>query len=91
MLAEILEDGMNEMMNYVSGSTKCVWMSQDIRVVDILKLAEEAMGVSVRELKMWYTMKFDQRMMLPFQDDGNVMSMMRGNDCHGYLYVGGMG
>ena len=40
---------------------------------------------------MWYTMKFDRRMMVPFKDNGDVVSMMRGNDGHGYLYVGGMG
>jgi len=33
-------------------------------VVDVLKLVEQAMAVSVREVKMWYTMKFDQRMMV---------------------------
>jgi len=36
-------------------------------------------------------MKFDPRMMVLFQDNGDVVSMMRGNDGHGYLYVGGMG
>ena len=78
---------MNGMLNYVGGNTKCAWMSQDMTVEDILKLVEQAMGVSVREVKMWYSMKFDRRMMVPFQDNGDVVSMMRGNDGHGYLYV----
>ena len=91
MLGGILEGGVNGMMNYVGGNTKCVWMSQDMTVEDVLKLVEQAMGVSVREVKMWYTMKFDRRMMVPFKDNGDVVSMMRGNDGHGYLYVGGMG
>jgi len=54
----ILEDGMNGMMNYVGGSTRCVWMSQDMRVADVLKVVEQAMGISVRESKIWYCMKF---------------------------------
>ena len=29
--------------------------------------------------------------MLLFQDDGDVVSMVRGNNGHVYLYVGGMG
>ena len=78
----ILEDGMNGMNNYVSGNTRCV--------EDVLKLLEWAMGMSVWELKIWYSMKFDRRMMLVFEDDGDIVSMMRGNDGHGYLYVGGM-
>ena len=60
-------------------------MSQNMRVADVLKLIEHAMGMSVRELKIWYSTKFDRRMMLPFQDDGDVVSMIRGNDGHGYL------
>ena len=91
MLGGMLEDGKNGMINYVGGSTKCIWISQDMRVTDVLKLVEQAMGVSVREFKVWYSMKFDRKMMLPFKDDGDVVSMMRENDGHGYLYVGGMG
>ena len=66
-------------------------MSEDMRVANVLELLERAMEMSVGELKVWYSIKFDRRMMPPFQDDGDVVSIMRENDGHGYLYVGGMG
>jgi len=35
-------------------------------------------------------MKFDRRLLLPFENDGDIRSMMRGNDGHAYLYVTAM-
>jgi len=30
-----LDDGVNGVMTYVGGNTRCVWMSQDMRVADV--------------------------------------------------------
>jgi len=35
-------------------------------------------------------MKFDRRLLLPFENDGDIRSMMRGNDGHAYVYVTAM-
>lgn len=35
-------------------------------------------------------MKFDWRLLIPFKRDVNVMSIMRGNEGHAYLYITGM-
>jgi len=60
-----------------------------MRFVDVLKLVEHAMGVVLKEVNVWYTMKFDKRLLLPLENDGDIRSMMRGNDGHAYLYVTG--
>ena len=56
----------------------------------MLKLVEHAMGVVLKEVKVWYTIKFDRRLLLPFENDGEIRSMMRGNDGHAYLYFTAM-
>jgi len=58
-----------------------------MRFGDVLKLVEHAMGMVLKEAKVWYTMKFDRRLFLPFENDGDIRSMMRKNDGHAYLYV----
>ena len=58
-----------------------------MRSGDALKLVERAMGIVLKEAKVRYIMKFDRRLFLPFENDGDIRSMMRGNDGHAYLYV----
>ena len=83
----ILHEGTNGVMTYTGGNTRCVWLYENMRFRDVLKLVEHAMGIVLKEAKVWYTTKFDRRMFLPFENDGDIRSMMRGNDRHAYLYV----
>jgi len=35
-----------------------------MRIGDVLELVEHAMGVALKEVNVWYTMKFDRRLLL---------------------------
>ena len=48
------------------------------------------MGMSLTGRKVWYNMKFDRRLLIPFENDGDVVSVLLGNDGHAYLYIGRM-
>ena len=48
-------------------------------------------GVAIMGKKVWYTMKFDRRLLMPFETDGDVDNMMLDNDGHAYLYVSELG
>ena len=87
----VLHDGMNGLMTYVGGDTRCMWVSQEMGVADIWKLLEGVMGVAIMGKKVWYTMKFDRRLLMPFETDGDVVNMMRDNDGHAYVYVSEVG
>ena len=47
------------------------------------------MGESVRGRHVWYNLKFDRRLLMPFEKDKDVMKSVRGNDEHAYLYIAG--
>jgi len=83
----VLHEGTNGVMTYAGGNSRCIWVYDNMRYGDVLKLVEHAMGVVSKEVNVWYTMKFDRRMFLPLENDGDIRSMMRGNDGHAYLYV----
>jgi len=86
----VLHDGTNGVITYAGGNSRCIWVYDNMRIGDVLKLVEHAMGGVSKEVNVWYTMKFDRRLLLSFENDGDVRSMMRGNDGHAYLYVNAM-
>jgi len=86
----VLQDERNGVMTYAGGNSRCIWVYDNMKFGDVLKLVEHAMGVVLKEVNVWYTMKFDRRLLLPFESDGDIRSMMRGNDGHAYLYVTAM-
>jgi len=83
----VLQDGTNGVMTYAGGNSRCIWVYDNMRYCDVLKLVENAVGVAWKEVNVWYTMKFDRRLLLPLENDGDIRSMMRGNDGHAYVYV----
>ena len=85
----ILEDEMNEMMNYVGGNMRCLDVTryESCRCIELVIVGN---GTEFMGAEDWYSMKFDRRTMLLFEDDGDVVSMIRENDDDGYLYVGRM-
>jgi len=58
-------------------------------VVDVQRLVEEVMGEGLKGRKMWYNMKYDGREVMLLMRDVDVKKLMKGNDKHGYIYVGG--
>ncbi|KAJ8420632.1 hypothetical protein Cgig2_009445 [Carnegiea gigantea] len=65
------DDGINGVMMYVGGTTRCVWVSEDMGAGDVWKVLEETVGVGLMGKTVWYNMKYDRRLMLPFVNDGN--------------------
>ena len=49
-----------------------------------------AEGVALKDRKVLYNMKFDQTLLSPFENDADIVILMRGNDSHAYLYIAGM-
>ena len=66
-------------------------MSPSMGIGDVLKMAEKEMGESLRGRDVWYTLKFDRRLLLLFGKDVDIVKLVRGNDGHVYLYDAGKG
>ncbi|KAJ8432866.1 hypothetical protein Cgig2_033871 [Carnegiea gigantea] len=67
----------------------CVWVKKNMGVLEVLRIAEEAMGEGIRGQRMWYSLKCNQLDLLPLGRDGDVKKLMKGNDEYTYLYVVG--
>ena len=67
----VVDDGINGVMTYVGGTTRCVWVSEGMGAGDVWKVLEEAVGVGLMGRTVWYNMKYDRSFMLPFVNNGN--------------------
>jgi len=48
----VLHDGTNGVMTYAGGNTRCIWVYDNMRIGDVLKLVEHAMGVVLKEVNV---------------------------------------
>ena len=55
------------------------------------KSLDEVVGMGLTNRKVWYNLKYDQRLMIHLQSDADVRSLMRGNDAQAYQYIAGVG
>lgn len=90
-LGGLVDEGANGAVTYVGGNTRCVWISEGMGVREVRKVVETAVGLCLEGRKAWYNMKFDRRLLMPFENDGDLVSLMRGNDGHAYVYIAGVG
>ncbi|KAJ8444285.1 hypothetical protein Cgig2_029698 [Carnegiea gigantea] len=67
----------------------CVWVKENMGVLDVLRLVEEVMGEGLRSRLMWYSLKCNQMELLPLGRDADVGKLMKGNDEYAYVYVEG--
>ncbi|KAJ8435704.1 hypothetical protein Cgig2_002661 [Carnegiea gigantea] len=67
----------------------CVWVKENMGVLEVLRIVEEAMGKGIRGRRMWYSLKYNRLELLPLGRDGDVKKLMKGNDEYAYLYVAG--
>ncbi|KAJ8425362.1 hypothetical protein Cgig2_032878 [Carnegiea gigantea] len=67
----------------------CVWVKENMGVLEVLRIVEEAMGEGIRDWHMWYSLKCNRLELLPLGQDGDVKKLMKGNDEYAYLYVAG--
>ena len=73
-------------MKGVRGSVSCWkrgWEMEEVR-----RMVTEITGNDLSVQKLWYSLKYDQGMLMELEGDGDVRMFMTGNDEHGYLYVG---
>ncbi|KAJ8429581.1 hypothetical protein Cgig2_023787 [Carnegiea gigantea] len=57
------------------GRKDCVWVKENMGVLEVLRIVEEAMGEGTRGQRMWYRW------------DSDVKKLMKENDEYAYLYV----
>ncbi|KAJ8423072.1 hypothetical protein Cgig2_009341 [Carnegiea gigantea] len=84
-----IEEVSNRRVLYVGGRTECVWMWENVGEVAAIKLVEEVLGECLGECTLWFSMKFDRRIVVPFGRDGDLLKLMKGNDEFIFMYVGG--
>ncbi|KAJ8439204.1 hypothetical protein Cgig2_003417 [Carnegiea gigantea] len=71
------------------GRKDCVQVKENMGVVKVMRLVEEAMGEGIRGRLVWYSLKCNRMELLPLGRDGDVRKLMKVNDEHTYLYVAG--
>ena len=57
-----------------------MWLKENIGVLEVLRLVEDAMGEGIRGRLMWYSLKCNWLELLPLQWDGDVRKLIKGND-----------
>jgi len=86
-----LEEGKDRMCSYREGRTDYIWVKPDMSVLVVRRLVEEVMGEGLQERRMCYSVKFDRGAMLAMWRDEDVKKLLKRNDDHAYIYVGGEG
>ena len=65
---------------YNWGRKDYVWVKENMEVVDVLRLVEEAMWKGIRGRLTQYGLKCNRMKLLPLGWDGGVEKLMKGND-----------
>jgi len=63
-------------------------LKEDMGLEEVRRKVSEITGIELTVLKLWYSLKYDRWMVMELEGDGDVRMFMKGNDEHGYLYVG---
>jgi len=82
-----LECGGNGLLSYVGGRTDCVWLRHDMRLEDVIKAVEGTIEEGLRGRTLWYSTKYDRKMLMQLQRDGDVGKLVKGNEEYGYMYI----
>ncbi|KAJ8435614.1 hypothetical protein Cgig2_012268 [Carnegiea gigantea] len=83
-----VEEGGGELC-YKGGRKDCVWVKENMGVLDVLRLVEEVMGEGLRGQLMWYSLKCNRMKLLPLGWYADMGKLMKGNDEYAYVYVAG--
>jgi len=73
-------------MTYIGESTTCTWISQTMEIGDMWKVLEKAIGESMSGRNIWYSLKFDRSLLMPFAKE-DIVKLIRDNDGHACLYI----
>ena len=82
-----LECGVNGVLSYQGGSSDCVWLRQDLGLHDVVKVVEGTIQEGLQGRSLWYSTKYDRKMVLPLRRDVDVGKLVKGNDEFGYMYI----
>ncbi|KAJ8429903.1 hypothetical protein Cgig2_025333 [Carnegiea gigantea] len=63
-------------------------LKEDMGLEEVRRKVSEITGIELTVQKLWYSLKYDQGMVVVLDGDGDVRMFMKGNDEHGYFYVG---
>ncbi|KAJ8438784.1 LOW QUALITY PROTEIN: hypothetical protein Cgig2_009902 [Carnegiea gigantea] len=81
---ELVIDGK---VTYEGGLRKCIAVREGMGAEELLKMVKEMTGSDMSEKKLWYSLKYDRKMLVAIEGDNDVS--FKGNDEHGYMYVAG--
>jgi len=84
----VLEAGAEGKMVYNGGSRKCMVVQDGMGVEELRGMVKETVGGGVEVDRIWYSLKYDRNMIMGVEGDVDVRMMLKGNDEHGYVYVG---
>ena len=67
---------MNGVLSYQGGSSDCVWVRQDMGFHHVVKVVEGTIQEGLQGRLLWYSTKYDWKILLPLQRDGDVGKLM---------------
>ena len=64
-----------------------MWITQGMRYDEVVKVVEATIEDGLRGRRLLYSTKYDRKMLLPLQRDGDVGKLVKENDEFGYMYI----
>ncbi|KAJ8422965.1 LOW QUALITY PROTEIN: hypothetical protein Cgig2_002714 [Carnegiea gigantea] len=61
-------------------------LKENMGLEELRREVSETTGIELT--KLWYNLKYDRGMVMKLEGDDDVRMFMKGNDEHGYLYMG---
>jgi len=83
-----LEDGGDEKLTYLWGSRKCIVLKKGAGIDEVRRMVTEISGKELSKQKVWFSLKYDQGLVMALEGDANVRMFFKGNEEHEYFYVG---
>ncbi|KAJ8443111.1 hypothetical protein Cgig2_030879 [Carnegiea gigantea] len=80
MLGRVIRERSRRKVMLLWGRKDCVWVKENMGVLEVLRVVEEAMGEGIRGRRI-------RLELLPLGRDGDVKKLMKENDEYAYLYV----
>ncbi|KAJ8422133.1 hypothetical protein Cgig2_008647 [Carnegiea gigantea] len=84
----MLMESEDEKVTYEGGSRKCMVVREGMGAEELLKMVRKMTESEISEEKLWYSLKYDREMFTAVEVDNNVKVIFKGNDEHGYMYIG---
>ncbi|KAJ8450566.1 hypothetical protein Cgig2_020203 [Carnegiea gigantea] len=86
---EMLVENGDEKVTYEGGSRKCMMVKEGMGVEELMKMVREMTGSDMSDEKLWYSLKYDRKMLVAVEGDSDVKVIFKGNNEHRYMYVAG--